>query len=103
HHYRKRHRLTPRDRLIAYLPRYAPYATRIARLMNLRNRAPPLARLGEKRFGLSAQRKLPQWSSDPYRGSSSGSGRGVVLLVDTFNRYFEPENARAAERVLNRA
>jgi Fe-S oxidoreductase len=25
------------------------------------------------------------------------------LLVDTFNRYFEPENARAAERVLNRA
>jgi Fe-S oxidoreductase len=26
-----------------------------------------------------------------------------VLLIDTFNRYFEPENARAAERVLNRA
>jgi Fe-S oxidoreductase len=25
------------------------------------------------------------------------------LLVDTFNRYFEPENARAAERVLRRA
>jgi len=30
-------------------------------------------------------------------------GREVVLLVDTFNRYFEPENARAAERVLTRA
>ena len=27
----------------------------------------------------------------------------MVLLVDTFNRYFEPENARAAERVLQRA
>jgi Fe-S oxidoreductase len=27
----------------------------------------------------------------------------VVLLVDTFNRYFEPENARAAERILTRA
>ena len=27
----------------------------------------------------------------------------IVLLVDTFNRYFEPENARAAERVLTRA
>jgi Fe-S oxidoreductase len=26
-----------------------------------------------------------------------------VLLVDTFNRYFEPENAYAAERVLTRA
>jgi Fe-S oxidoreductase len=27
----------------------------------------------------------------------------VVLLVDTFNRYFEPENAASAERVLTRA
>jgi FAD/FMN-containing dehydrogenase/Fe-S oxidoreductase len=103
HHYRKRHGLTPRDRLIAYLPRYAPYAARIAPLVNLRNGLPMLAALGERRFGLSAQRKLPQWSSHPYRGSSSGSGREVVLLVDTFNRYFEPENTRAAERVLTRA
>jgi FAD/FMN-containing dehydrogenase/Fe-S oxidoreductase len=103
HHYRKRHGLTPRDRLIAYLPRYAPYAARMAPLVNLRNGLPMLAALGERRFGLSARRKLPRWSSRPYRGNSSGSGREVVLLVDTFNRYFEPENARAAERVLTRA
>jgi Fe-S oxidoreductase len=38
------------------------------------------------------------------RGIVSGeNGPAVVLLVDTFNRYFEPENARAAERVLRRA
>ena len=103
HHYRKRHRLTPRDRLIAYLPRYAPYAARIAPLMNARNRVPSLARVGERRLGLSARRKLPEWSARPYRGSTSGSGHEVVLLVDTFNRYFEPENARAAEHVLRRA
>jgi FAD/FMN-containing dehydrogenase/Fe-S oxidoreductase len=103
HHYRKRHGLTPRDRLIAYLPRYAPYAARIAPLLNLRNRVAMLAKLGERRFGLSPRRKLPRWSANPYRGASSGSGSEVVLLVDTFNRYFEPENARAAERVLNRA
>jgi FAD/FMN-containing dehydrogenase/Fe-S oxidoreductase len=103
HHYRKRHGLTPRDRLIAYLPRYAPYAARIAPLLNLRNRVAMLAKLGERRFGLSARRKLPRWSANPYRGASSGGGSEVVLLVDTFNRYFEPENARAAERVLNRA
>jgi FAD/FMN-containing dehydrogenase/Fe-S oxidoreductase len=103
HHYRKRHGLTPRDRLIAYLPRYAPYAARIAPLLNLRNRVAMLAKLGERRFGLSAQRKLPRWSRRPYRGRSSGGGREVVLLVDTFNRYFEPENALAAERVLARA
>src|SRR6516162_4939461 len=103
HHYRQRHGLTPRDRLIAYLPRYAPYAARIAPLMNARNRVPSLARVGERRLGLSARRKLPEWSARPYRGSTSGSGREVVLLVDTFNRYFEPENARAAEHVLRRA
>src|SRR5262249_55532213 len=31
------------------------------------------------------------------------SGRALVVWVDTLNRYFEPENARAAERVLARA
>src|SRR4029077_10209763 len=66
HHYRKCHGLTPRDRLIAYLPRYAPYAVRIAPLMNLRNRVPLLADLGERWFGLSARRKLPRWSNRPY-------------------------------------
>jgi FAD/FMN-containing dehydrogenase/Fe-S oxidoreductase len=103
HHYRERHGLTPRDRLVAYLPRYAPYAARIAPLLNLRNRLPFLAQLGERLFGLAATRKLPEWSPRPYRGASPGSGRDVVLLVDTFNRYFEPENAGAAERVLGRA
>jgi FAD/FMN-containing dehydrogenase/Fe-S oxidoreductase len=124
HHYRRRHGLTPRDRLIAYLPRYAPYAARAAPLLNLRNRMHFLARLGERLFALSASRKLPEWASRPYRnappppqpspvatgeGGTRGSGRlgagwgAVVLLIDTFNRYFEPENARAAERVLARA
>jgi FAD/FMN-containing dehydrogenase/Fe-S oxidoreductase len=143
HHYRQRHRPTPRDRLIAYLPRYAPYTSRIAPLMNLRNRTPVLAVLGERFFGLSAKRKLPHWSGQPYshfsapgggegwgdmgasradaispfRAGGAGpslspqraerdtsyDGRDIVLLVDTFNRYFEPENARAAERVLARA
>jgi Fe-S oxidoreductase len=110
HHYKKRHGLSARDRLIAYLPRYAPYAARLAPLLNLRNRVPALAALGERFFGLSARRQLPEWSSDTYRGARIGDGRTapagkreIVLLVDTFNRYFEPENARAAERVLSRA
>ncbi len=106
HHYKKRHGLTRRDRAIAYLPRYAPYAARLAPLLNLRNRMPALAALGERLLGLSARRQLPEWSSDYYRGSTDtgpAGGRNVVLLVDTFNRYFEPENAWAAERVLARA
>jgi Fe-S oxidoreductase len=106
HHYKKRHGLSARDRAIAYLPRYAPYAARLAPLLNLRNRVPALAALGEKLFGLSARRSLPEWSSEYYRGSTDtgpAGGRNIVLLVDTFNRYFEPENAWAAERVLARA
>ena len=102
--YRKSHRLTLRDRLIAYLPRYAPWASRFAGLLNLRRAGGLLARLGERLFGLSAKRTLPYWSSRPYQGAiPQGTGREVVLLVDTFNRYFEPENAEAAERVLARA
>ncbi len=104
HHYQARHGLSRRDRLFAYLPRYAPYAARLAPLFNLRNRVPALAALGERLFGLSARRSLPRWSPRPYRGAAGrGGGPEVVLLVDTFNRYFEPENARAAERVLTRA
>jgi FAD/FMN-containing dehydrogenase/Fe-S oxidoreductase len=97
--YRTRHRLTLRDRAIAWLPRYALWAARVAPLANLAQRS--LAPL----LGFARQRRLPAWSSRffvdrvwPKRGS-----REVVLLVDTFNRYFEPENARAAIRVLEAA
>jgi FAD/FMN-containing dehydrogenase/Fe-S oxidoreductase len=106
HHYQKRHGLTARDRVIAYLPRYAPHAARLAPLLNLRNRVPALAALGERLLGFSARRQWPEWSPQPYRGSTDtgpAGGRKIVLLVDTFNRYFEPENAFAAERVLARA
>jgi FAD/FMN-containing dehydrogenase/Fe-S oxidoreductase len=120
YHYKKKHGLTMRDRLVAYLPRYAPRASRLGALLNLRNRFPLMARLGEAVTGLSARRKLPEWHRQPYqdpknsplpsrvpslsrKGRANDSGRAVVLLVDTFNRWFEPENARAAERVLRRA
>jgi Fe-S oxidoreductase len=104
--YRKRHGLTLRDRLIAYLPRYAPIASVFSGFLNLRKPGGLLARLGEALFGLSAQRALPRWAPHVYRDATSTGARAgneVVLLVDTFNRYFEAENAEAAERVLTRA
>ncbi len=109
-HYTARHGLTPKERLIANLPRYAPLAARLPGLANLRNRVPLLARLGERWLGLSAKRKLPAWRRDRFRddeatgdSADTKSGRGVALFVDCFNRYFEPENARAALRVLDAA
>ncbi len=117
HQYRKAHALSLRERVIAYLPRYAPYTARLGWLLNLRDRLPGLARLSESLLGFSARRKLPRWHKRPYvdasiptltlpprgRGNGRGADREIVLFADTFNRWFEPENARAAARVLTRA
>ncbi|RKQ73575.1 FAD-binding and (Fe-S)-binding domain-containing protein [Oceanibaculum indicum] len=107
HHYRQKHGLRLKDRLVAFLPRYAGIAAKLAPLMNLRDRIPGLPFLTEKLLGLSAKRSLPQWRTDAFRapGLSTGpaDGTAVVLFVDTFNRYFDVENARAAVRVLTSA
>jgi FAD/FMN-containing dehydrogenase/Fe-S oxidoreductase len=95
------HGLTLRERLTAYLPRYAAIASRFAPLLNLRNSVPGLAVLAEKFTGMTAKRKLPAWRRDIYRPAPPRkAGREVVLFVDCFARYFEPEIARAARAVL---
>jgi Fe-S oxidoreductase len=100
------------DRLVGYLPRYAPWAARVPFLANLRNRSAALAALGERWLGISARRSLPEWRRDRFRNGfhhrEHREHRGlqdktVVLWADTFNTYFEPENARAAVRVLEAA
>jgi FAD/FMN-containing dehydrogenase/Fe-S oxidoreductase len=108
HHYHRRHGLRPRDRLIACLPRWAPYAARLPGLANLRDRVPALARAGERLLGLSARRSLPRWRRDVFSAAegddSPANGRPeIVLFADTFTTYFEPENARAALAVLRAA
>src|SRR5258705_3440467 len=61
HHYRRRHGLRLRERLIAYLPRYALRASRLSFLLNLRDRVPGVAWLSERLLGFSARRPLPRW------------------------------------------
>jgi Fe-S oxidoreductase len=102
HQYNKRHRLPLRERLVAYLPRYAPLVAHMAPLANLRNAWPWLARLGASWLGLAGARSLPEWRRDTLRPQSLGprSGREVVLFADTFTTYFEPENGMAALAVL---
>ncbi|WP_346915004.1 FAD-linked oxidase C-terminal domain-containing protein [uncultured Roseibium sp.] len=93
-----------REKLVAYLPRYAPVASRLPWLMNLRDRIPGMALLSEKVLGLAASRTLPRWQGDWIRQPpASQETPDVLLFVDTFSRYFEPENIRAAETVLQRA
>ncbi len=102
----KRGGLSLHDRLVAYLPRYAPLAARLPWLLNLRNWIPGLALLSERVAGFAAKRPLPRWRGDAFNepGPFGPEGsREVALFVDTFNRYFEPQTVRAAIRVLTAA
>jgi Fe-S oxidoreductase len=102
-----KHGLSLRDRLVGYLPRYAPLAAKWPYVANLRNDQPRLRKWSEKYAGLSARRSLPRWRSDawrePARLPGADNARGVVFFADTFNRYFEPENIEAALGVLTAA
>ena len=112
HQRHRRRGVSLEERVIGYLPRYAPWAARLPALANLRNRLPWLARFSERWLGIAARRPLPRWRQDRFpRGErrdrreepAEGDARLAVLWVDTFNRYFEPENAHAAVRVLEAA
>jgi FAD/FMN-containing dehydrogenase/Fe-S oxidoreductase len=102
-----------RDRLIGWLPRYAPYAARLPWLLNARNVVPGAAWLSEVLAGFSARRSLPRWRRDVFDDvaamsslplSGGGEEQGdVVLFADTFNRYFERENLDDALAVLRAA
>jgi len=105
--YAKKHGISLHDRLVGWLPRYAPYAARRPGLANMRNGSALLRRLGEKFVGFAASRSLPRWRSDIYQDRfdwryppPADGGRDVVLFADTFNRYFEREHVEAARKVL---
>ena len=103
--YRKRRGLPWRDRIIAYLPRYAPWAARFAPLANTVNLGAAGRFLRASLLGFTAERPLPAWRRRVFRGADESAREGpeVVLLVDTFNTYFEPETASAALNVLDAA
>jgi len=128
HHYHANHGLPFKEKLIAWLPRYAPIARKLGFLLNLRNTIPGLPTLSEKLLGFTRHRPLPAWRRDSFghhselatrtinrklaeaQANREGkpaeqqvTNREVVLLIDTFNTYFEPENARAALSVLEAA
>src|SRR6185312_5219030 len=82
--------LSLRDRTVAYLPRYAPYAARLAALLNARDAVPGAAWLSERLMGFAATRPLPRWRARPFhlreRAPSPrlrGEGiRQVLLFAD---------------------
>ena len=118
--YKKRTGHTLRDLAVAYLPKYAAIVSSIPGLpflLNLRNHISPIAKLQEWVMGISAQRSLPIWKTKTFWSNQNAisshqfspadlseadinGNKGVVLLADTFNAYFEDENLQAALAVL---
>ena len=109
HHYKAKNGYSLKDKLIARLPDYAPWGARLAPLLNLRDKVPGLAKLSEKLLGFSEKRTLPQWQRKTFWNSAPvfaskeevlRAKKPVVLFVDTFNAFFESDNAHAALKVL---
>ncbi|MCQ4320176.1 FAD-binding and (Fe-S)-binding domain-containing protein [Stutzerimonas stutzeri] len=99
----KNHPTPLRERMVAEMPRYAPYARHLAGVTDLVERMPLLSRWIKRALGLAGQRALPRFAGNflaTAPASRSTHTQEVLLFVDTFNNYMEPENARAACRVL---
>jgi len=97
--WRARHGTPLREWVVAYLPRYAYWAAKLAPFSNR------LQGAMRGLLGFATVRQLPRWRRDHFvdRAAPKRGAGEVVLLVDTFNRYFDPENARAAIQVLQAA
>ena len=99
-----------KSKLVAFLPYYASVASKFSFIFNLRDKLPGLAKLSEIFLGFTAKRPLPKWRQDYFRDNELPSNLNkneksipVILFVDTFNRYYEPENVRSAIKVLKKA
>lgn len=104
------HGLTLRDRLVAYMPRYARWASRLRHGFNVLDGIPVLSPWIKRLLALAPERSLPRFEAafsdhpDARVPAKPGTpGREVVLFVDTFNNYMEPDNVRAARDVLQMA
>ena len=107
-----KHGISLHDRLVANLPAYAPMASRVSSLANLLQSVwrhiPLVSGMVSRVTGFTTKRALPRWHANAFgdgeiADAPTGNGTPIVLFADTFNRYFEPENLRAAVRVLERA
>ena len=96
-----------RERLIARMPAYARLAGRFGGALALAERIPVLSAWVKAMLGLAPQRSLPRFRKSFLDGAvpaqQDAQGKEVLLFVDTFNNHMEPENARAAQRVLEAA
>jgi len=103
-----------REKMIAFLPRYARGAAKAGGLAAATVRIPFVSAWAKRVIGFAPQRTLPVFrrsflsevAASTVVGAKHDAAvaqKEVVLFVDTFNDNFEPENAYAAKRVLEAA
>jgi FAD/FMN-containing dehydrogenase/Fe-S oxidoreductase len=103
----QKHGLRLREKMIAFMPRYASLAASMPGVFAFAGNLPWFKRA----LGFAPQRSLPRFVK-PFLGSvhakaaslgAQDTQKEVLLFVDTFNNSIEPENARAAQQVLEAA
>lgn len=103
----KRHGTTLRERLVAYMPRYAGIASRMGGLLSALEHTPVIGAMTKRALGFATERSLPRFKTSflgqQAEQTPAASGREVLLFVDTFNNYIDTQNAHAAQRVLQAA
>ena len=86
HAWVKQHGVGLRERLVAYLPRYAPIASRVSGLLRVVDRAPGVSGWMKRALGFAEERSLPRFrkpflsgvGSTVGSGSESGSASGLA-------------------------
>ncbi len=103
--YYRSHPRKLRDYLFSYIGVLAPLGAHFGPLTNRVMANPTLRRIAERIIGLAHQRPFPKFSPRPSplgsRPSLPAPRPPLLLLSDTFNRYFFPKVERAAIEVLS--
>jgi len=113
HEHHQREGASLRSKLFANIDTLCEIGSKTAPVSNLATKIPGARAVGERLFGISAERTLPEFSRETLhdwfdaRGGSqvaeSDAERSVVLVADTYTNYCTPAPGRAAVRVLEAA
>ena len=106
--YHKEKGITAGERFFGRPEKVYPIASLFASVTNFVNRQKPAKMVFEKLFGVDRRRELPEFSSQTFKSwfkknrddYTLEGARQVVLLVDIFTNYHEPEIAKSACKVL---
>lgn len=97
------------DYFFGHPEKFYPSASVFSKTVNFFNRQKPVKKVFEKFAGIDPRRDLPEfapqtfgkWFKKHEKEWHVPTGRQVVLLVDIFTNYHEPEIAQAAVKVLS--